>query len=173
MVDESVSTRDPEKADQPTAEAPRGTVVLGVGNLLLSDEGLGVHVANRLMEMDLPPGVEVVEGGVDGLYLIDVVLRAKRLIVVDAVKGGALPGSIYRFGPDEFDAHPDAYTMSMHEIGILEAIRISGLVGDVPETTIIGVEPKSMEPGMELTPEIRSRIPRIIELVLQEVGSAS
>ena len=75
---------------------PKHVVILGVGNLLLSDEGVGVHVANKLMEMDLPAGVEVIEGGTDGFRLMNVVTEADRLIVVDAVKGGSPPGSIYR-----------------------------------------------------------------------------
>ncbi|KPK22748.1 MAG: hypothetical protein AMK69_19195, partial [Nitrospira bacterium SG8_3] len=67
---------------------PKHIVILGVGNLLLSDEGVGVHVARKLMEMDLPAGVEVIEGGTDGFRLMNVVTEADRLIVVDAVKGG-------------------------------------------------------------------------------------
>ncbi len=64
---------------------------------LLSDEGVGVHVANELAKMELPPDVSVVEGGTDGFRLLNVITEADRLIIVDAVKGGAEPGSIYRF----------------------------------------------------------------------------
>ena len=144
-------------------------MVLGVGNLLLSDEGIGVHVVNKLMEMALPPEVEVTEGGIDGLGLMNVVVRADRLIVIDAVKGGGPPGSIYRFGIEDLTTAPHVYKMSVHEIGILEVIRLSGLVGQTPKTTVIGVEPKSLEMGMELSPEIQAKVPRIIELVLDEL----
>jgi len=82
-------------------------VILGVGNLLLSDEGVGVHVANKLMEMDLPAGVEVIEGGTDGFRLMNVVTGADRLIVVDAVKGESPPGSIYRFDINDVPSSPE------------------------------------------------------------------
>jgi hydrogenase maturation protease len=143
-------------------------VILGVGNLLLSDEGVGVHVANKLMEMDLPAGVEVIEGGTDGFRLMNVVTEADCLIVVDAVKGGSPPGSIYRFDIKDAPSSPDAYKTSVHQIGILEVVHLSGLVGQTPETTVIGVEPKSLEMGMELSPEVQEKIPKIIELVLKE-----
>ena len=66
---------------------PPRIVVLGIGNLLLSDEGVGVHVANELMKMNVPPGVSVVEGGTDGFGLLNIITEADRLIVIDAVKG--------------------------------------------------------------------------------------
>lgn len=159
----------PNKCDTPTPNDQKKIVVLGVGNLLLSDEGIGVHVVNKLMEMALPPEVEVTEGGIDGLGLMNVVVRADRLIVIDAVKGGGPPGSIYRFGIEDLTTAPHVYKMSVHEIGILEVIRLSGLVGQTPKTTVIGVEPKSLEMGMELSPEIQAKVPRIIELVLDEL----
>lgn len=144
-------------------------VVLGVGNLLLSDEGVGVHVAHKLMEMDLPAGVEVIEGGTDGFRLMNVVTEAERLIVVDAVKGGSPPGSIYRFDIKDAPSSPDTYKTSVHQIGILEIIHLSELIGQTPETTVIGVEPKSLDMGMTLSPEVEEMIPKIIELILEEV----
>jgi hydrogenase maturation protease len=99
-------------------------------------------------------------------------LRAERLILVDAVKGGGPPGSIYRFTIEDCPPFPDVFKTSVHQISILEVINLSGLVGSVPETTIIGVEPKCLEMGMELSPEIEARIPAVIELVREEVARA-
>ncbi|MBW2020412.1 MAG: HyaD/HybD family hydrogenase maturation endopeptidase [Deltaproteobacteria bacterium] len=155
------------------AAPPKRIVILGVGNMLLSDEGVGVHVANKLMEMSLPPGVEVVEGGTDGFGLMNVVTGADRLIVVDAVKGGAAPGSIYRFDINDAPAYPDMYKTSVHQIGILEVVHLSELIGKTPETTIIGVEPKSLDMGMELSPEVKAKLPKIIELILEEIKRPS
>jgi hydrogenase maturation protease len=149
--------------------SPPKIVILGVGNLLLSDEGVGVHVANELMKMDLPPEVSVVEGGTDGFRLLNVITEADRLIVIDAVKGGADPGSIYRFDIDDVRNCPSGFKTSVHQIGILEVIDLSELIGKKPHTTIIGIEPKSIEMGMELTPEIKSKVPRIIELIFEEL----
>jgi hydrogenase maturation protease len=149
--------------------SPQKIVILGVGNLLLSDEGVGVHVANELTKIDLPPEVSVVEGGTDGFRLLNVITETDRLIVIDAVKGGAEPGSIYRFDIDEVRNCPSGFKTSAHQIGILEVIDLSGLIGKTPHTTVIGIEPKSLEMGMELTPEIKSKIPRIIELIFEEL----
>jgi len=151
---------------------PKRTVILGVGNLLLSDEGVGVHVANRLMEMELPAGVEVIEGGTHGFRLMNIVTEADRLVVVDAVKGGASPGSIYRFDIKDAPSYPAAFTTSAHQVGILEVIHLSELVGRIPETTIIGVEPKSLAMGLELSSEVAEKLPKVIEMVLREVESS-
>jgi hydrogenase maturation protease len=144
-------------------------VILGVGNLLLSDEGVGVHVANELMKMELPPAVTVIEGGTDGFGLLNVITEADRLIVIDAVKGAGAPGSIYRFNIDEIQSCPSGFKTSVHQIGILEVISLSGLIGKTPRTTIIGIEPKSLGIGMELSAEIKAKIPRIIELIKEEL----
>ncbi len=81
---------------------------------MLSDEGVGVHVANELMKMNLPPEVSVVEGGTDGFRLIDIITEADRLILIDAVKGGAASGSIYRFDIDEVQSCPSGFKTSVH-----------------------------------------------------------
>jgi hydrogenase maturation protease len=149
--------------------SPQKIVILGVGNLLLSDEGVGVHVATELMKMDLPQEVSVVEGGTDGFGLLNIITEADRLIVIDTVKGGGAPGSIYRFNIDKVQSCPSGFKMSVHQIGILEVVNLSGLIGKTPHTTVIGIEPKSLDIGMELSPEIKAKIPRIIELVLAEL----
>jgi len=146
-------------------------LILGVGNLLLSDEGVGVHVARKLMEMDFPPQVEVLEGGTDGFALMHVILQTNRLILVDAVRGGGPPGSIYRFEIEDCPPFPDIYKTSVHQISILEVINLSGLIGSTPRTTIIGVEPHCLDMGMDLSPEIQAKIPRVIQLIEEEVAA--
>jgi hydrogenase maturation protease len=121
------------------------------------------------MEMGLPSGVHVVEGGTDGFRLINVVIEADRLIVVDAVKRGGAPGSISRFELKDVLTHPHAHKTSVHQIGILEVVHLSELVGKTPETTIIGVEPKSLDLGMGLSPVVAAILPEIIELISQEI----
>ena len=148
----------------------RKTVILGIGNVLLSDEGIGVHVANELVKRELPPEVSVVEGGTDGFRLLNVITEADRLIIVDAVRGGDKPGTIYRFDINDVKNSPSGFKTSVHQIGILEVIDLSGLIGKTPRTTVIGIEPKSLEMSLELTPEITAKVPRVIELVLEELN---
>ena len=145
---------------------------MGVGNLLLKDEGLGVHVAQMLMDRQFSDDIdlEIIDGGVSSdafLTMGDV----DKLIVVDAVLGGCEPGAVYRFNPDDVKIENEV-ELSVHQWGLIEGIRIMELAGNKPaETVIIGVEPKTVEWGMELTPEIESKIPEIIELVLSEIYS--
>ena len=149
--------------------SPPKIIILGVGNLLLSDEGVGVHVVNELMKMDLSPEVSVVEGGTDGFSLLNIITEADRLIIIDALKGGAPPGSIYRFDIGEVQNCPNGFKTSVHQVGILEVLDLSELIGKTPHTTVIGVEPKCLKMGMELSPEIKTKIPKIIELILDEL----
>jgi hydrogenase maturation protease len=149
--------------------SPPKIIILGVGNLLLSDEGVGVHIANELMKIKLPEGVSVFEGGTDGFLLLNIITGADRLIVIDALKGDAKPGSIYRFDIEEFKNPQSLFRTSIHQIGIMDVLEILKLIGKTPKTTIIGIEPKSLEIGMELSEEVKIKIPRIIELVLEEL----
>jgi hydrogenase maturation protease len=147
------------------------TTILGVGNELLSDEGIGIHTVKELQKRDFPPNIEVLEGGTDGFGLLNIITSTDHLIVIDSLKGGGEPGSIYRFHIDDAPSCPDMFKTSVHQIGILEVINLSSLIGNTPDTVVIGVEPKELKTGMSLSPEIKRRIPRIIELVLKEVDT--
>ena len=146
----------------------RKIAILGVGNVLLKDEGIGIHVVQALRGMPLPDGVEVVDGGTspDLPYLVE---GADKLIVVDAVQVGGEPGSIYRLTPEDVAAQPEAL-MSIHQMGLLESLRAMRLDGGPKEVVIIGVEPKEMGWGLELSPELEERLPQIVQAVLTEVG---
>ena len=146
------------------------TVVLGVGNELFRDEGVGVHAA-RILQTGLstsPSGVEVIDAGTspDIGPLID---GADKLIIVDAVRGGCEPGTVYRFTPQQIVADSGVVT-SVHQMGILENLSLMGLVGGKPEeTVIIGVEPAELESGLELSAKLQERMPKIIKTVLGEI----
>ncbi|MBC8185806.1 HyaD/HybD family hydrogenase maturation endopeptidase [candidate division KSB1 bacterium] len=144
-------------------------LILGVGNELLSDEGIGIHTVKELSKKELPPEVEVMDGGTDGFSLINVIVEADRLILIDCVRGGSKPGTIYKFDIEDAPSCSDKFKTSVHQISILEVIHLSELVGKTPETTVFGVEPKSISTSMELTSDVKAKIPRVIELVLEEV----
>jgi len=153
------------------APPPGGTVVLCIGNVLLSDEGVGVHVAQVLDEEGLPEGVTLVEGGTDGFKLMNVIVEAGRLVVVDCVKGGAEPGTLYRFDIEDAPTSFSGIKTSVHQIGILEVIHVSELIsGRTPRTTFIGCEPASLAMSMELSDTVAEKIPRIVELVREELA---
>lgn len=143
-------------------------VILGVGNLLLGDEGVGVHAAWRLCSMSLHPDIRIVEGGTEGFGLLDVISGAERLIIIDCVKGGGNGGEIYRFSIDDAMCCPDRFKTSVHQIGILEVVHMAEFIAHKPVTTIIGVEPVSIEMSMELSETVSKILPRVIALALEE-----
>jgi hydrogenase maturation protease len=152
-------------------EAKKPVLVLGVGNILLQDEGVGVHVVNELLKLELPDHVEVIDGGTAGFDLVAIVDGREKVIVVDAVMSAEdPPGTIYRMSPENLQPTFRGKT-SIHQFEFLDVLGMTHLTGTVPETVIFGVVPREFEEfGMELTPEIRALVPRLVELVLRELG---
>lgn len=147
----------------------KGTLVLGVGNLLMRDEGTGVHIANRLQDMELPPDVEVVDGGTGGIDLLYQIEGRKKVIIIDVVKANEHPGTLYRFGADDIQVTPKV-PISLHDFDLADMLSLADKLGKRPEdVVIIGIEPKDMGLGFELSPEIEEQIPGIIELVMNEL----
>ena len=147
---------------------PRVTV-LGIGNLLLKDEGVGVHLVQRLAGIVDNAKVNIIDAGTspDLLSLVD--KNTDKLIVVDAVKAGNEPGTIYRFSPDNLDLDSIS-PFSLHEIGVLDSLKIMVLFDRLPDSTvIIGIEPKTIDFGLELSPEIEEKLSEMINLVLKEI----
>jgi hydrogenase maturation protease len=145
-------------------------VIVGVGNVLLKDEGIGVHVARTLQEAGFasPDGdVEVVDGGTSPEAL-DSAEGADKLIIVDAAVGGCEPGTIYRFRPDDVSAEPRLLT-SLHDLSLLDSLRMMQALGNPPrETVIIAVEPAEVDWGLELTPTLRKKLPELVRRVMEE-----
>ena len=90
-------------------------------------------------------------------------------MVIDSLKGGSKPGTIYRFRVEDAPACPDIFKTSIHQVGILEVLDISGLIGKTPQTVVFGIEPKTIAMGMDISPEIKAKIPRLVELLKDEV----
>jgi len=151
---------------------PAKVIVLGMGNLLLKDEGIGVHIAHTLQELP-PPGDTEVEV-IDGATSPDMPLsfkEADKLIVIDAVQAGGEPGAIYRFHPEDVKADNKTLT-SLHQISLLENLWLMERFGQkLKNVVIIGIEPEDMNWGLELSPKLQGRIPQIIQLVLEEISS--
>jgi hydrogenase maturation protease len=161
---------NPEPFDNKSGEQPAPRiVVVGVGNLLLKDEGVGIHAVQRLQEMDVPPEVELIDGGTSP-DIVSYVKADDKLIIVDSAKAGGEPGAIYRFLPDDLAADTETLA-SAHELGVSHNLRLMSLAGNEPrETVIIGIEPKEIDWGTELTGELQQRMPEIIKVILREIG---
>lgn len=146
-------------------------MVMGVGNVLLSDEGLGVQFLNVLSQEPLPDNVELLEGGTAGLELVHLIKEVDYLIIVDAVNANDEPGAIFRFEPEDIRVLPSQFEVSFHQVGILEVLAMANILGTAPKTLIFGIQPKSLEMGLELTPEIQRALPKVKDFVLQEIQS--
>lgn len=143
--------------------------VVGVGNLLLKDEGIGVHTTYALQQIDIPHNVKIVDGGTSPDFPYDL-KEVDKLIIIDAVKTGGQPGTIYRFHPHDMDIESEGI-ISLHELGLEQSLRMMRLMGNEPkETVIIGIEPKEINWGTELSAELQQKIPEIINAVLKEIS---
>ena len=146
----------------------RRTLVLGIGNILLRDEGLGVRVIEAMQAMRLAADIELLDGGTSGADLINEIADREKLIVIDAMSTDAEPGTVFRLGADELleDAKT---TISLHEFGLLDTLMMARHLGCHPKQVVIfGVQPKRVEPGLALSSEVAEVLPRLIELVLAE-----
>ena len=144
-------------------------LILGIGNILLRDEGVGVHVVREMMALKLDDGVEVIDGGTSGADLVDTIADRRKVIVVDAMKVDEPPGTIIRFTDKELMDHPER-SISMHEFGLSETLMMARQLGCAPrEVVIFGVVPAILRPpALELSPQIAALVPKLIKLVLEE-----
>jgi hydrogenase maturation protease len=133
------------------------TLVAGLGNLLLKDDGVGVHAVRELRKI-LPRRILAVEVGtavLDALHLFE---WADRIVALDAMKAGGPPGTLYRFGVD--DVEYQGTRESLHEAGLVAALGF--LEGRRPEIVILGVEPEVIDFGMNLSPSVEAVLPDLI-----------
>jgi hydrogenase maturation protease len=153
----SVTARSfPRKTSGPRRR-PR-ILVAGLGNLLLKDDGVGVH-AVRALQGGVPRGVRAVEVGtavLDALHLLE---WADHVLAIDAMQAGGDPGTIYRFGVE--DVAEAAVKASLHEVDLLAALRFL-TSGHRPEIAVLGVEPETIEAGLDLTPSVQAALPRVV-----------
>ena len=153
---------------QSNERIPR-VVVIGVGNLLMKDEGIGIHVIQYLQGLDLPADVKLVDGGTSP-DIIAYTRTNEKLIIVDAAKAGGEPGAVYRFLPEDLDDDMGDLA-SAHEMGVAPNLKLMEMSGSLPkETVIIGVEPKEVALGLELTDELAARVPAIADVVIKEIN---
>jgi hydrogenase maturation protease len=144
-------------------------LILGIGNILLKDEGVGVHTVNKMMSMALPPDVEVLDGGTRGLDLLSYIEGRKKIIVIDTVTTGDPPGTIYRFR-DESLVVNKPLLRTAHGIDFVDVINTSKMLGSKPdEIVFIGIEPEEISEGLELSPTIEKRVPALIKMVMKEI----
>ncbi|OHD68706.1 MAG: hypothetical protein A2W19_12900 [Spirochaetes bacterium RBG_16_49_21] len=145
----------------------RRVLILGIGNLLKSDDGLGVHIIRYMEEsaVTLPDGVELLDGGTAGFDLLGLIEDYDKIVIVDALKTDDKPGSIYRFTPEH--AVETRSRFSLHEVGIMEVIRVLKIMDRNPEIEFVGIVPENIRDiDINISPAVKESIPRAVEVIL-------
>ena len=144
------------------------TLVIGIGNNLLTDDGAGIHVIDRLNETELPGHVELVDGGTLGFALLEKVESARRLIVVDAAQLDAEPGTVQAFIDEEMDVYlSTCRRSSVHEVNLMDVISAAKFRGLMPERyALVGIQPASVDWGSHPTEVVARGVTEATRIIL-------
>lgn len=147
----------------------KGILIMGIGNYLMADEGIGVHTVRYLEQQTLPPGVTLLDGGTGGFHLLEYFEAYAHIILIDATLDGKAPGTIRLLQPRFASDFPPA--MSTHDIGLKDLVSALQLLGRMPQIHLYVVSIASIqEQGIELTPHIQSVVPQLAAAVLQKAN---
>lgn len=154
-----------------TVQPQESVLVLGIGNLVMSDDAVGVLVAQRLQqEYSFPDFVEIVDGGTLGLDLLPRLENITHLIMIDAVETGNKAGTCVRLCGQELPIALET-KISPHQMGLKDLLAVSGLMGHTPkEMVLIGVQPGSIEMEIGLTAEVEAQLETLISHVITELA---
>lgn len=173
MKDEYPQNPGHEPGDDAVSDAKFRVLVLGVGNDMMGDEGVGVRAVRELSSRyNFPPDVRIMDGGVGGLSLLPTIRDADEVLIIDAVDARARPGSIFMFNSDEIEIADITERLSMHDTGIVDVIRTAALMEESIDATIIGVQPKKMDEfGGGLSRPVEKNLGRVVEIVCDLLAS--
>lgn len=149
---------------------PRSIAIVGVGNTLMQDDGVGVWAVRALAEQYIfPRAVHLIEGGILGLQWLHELQGAQQLLIIDAMKGVGAPGTVYRLNAEQLPKDR-GISMSFHEVGLAEVLSVGALLDWRPSVRILGVQPQEVRsPGLELTPVLRAALPRVVRAAVEEL----
>ena len=143
-------------------------LILGIGNLLMGDEGIGVHVINEVGKAALPPGVECLDGGTGSFLLLEPMQEAEKVILIDATIDGTVVGAIRRLRPRFSAEYPR--TLTAHDIGLKDLLDAFYLMGEkAPDVSLYAVSiPPLRDMTTELSPAVKAVVPKVAEMVWDE-----
>lgn len=147
-------------------------LILGVGNIILSDEAVGVRAVEALISAyDLPLGVQALDGGTSSMEMLDEIANLDLLVVVDALKAGKPQGTLLRLAGDEVPVF-FRQKLSPHQIGLSDVLASLEFAGCRPkDMVVIGVEAENFSLGLEMTPLIAARVPELVTMVVAELAN--
>ena len=144
-------------------------LVLGLGNVLLEDDGVGAAAVSQLLDrFEAPPGVRVLDGGTLGLSLLPYLQSADAVILVDAIRADAAPGTVVRLDGDEVGPAV-ATRLSPHQVGVADLLEGARWLGGYPaHLVLLGLVPASMELAVGLSPQVHASLPALVDRIAQE-----
>ena len=147
-------------------------LILGVGNLLMGDEGIGVHAVRELWKRTLPAHVDVVDGSTAGLEILQLMEGYVRVVIIDAVDAGLEPGTILRFRPKDVTPQDVDLPLSLHQEKVLRVLELADYLGrDLAPVVIYGMQPEAMGWSTELSPAVQARLDSLLDAVEEELSS--
>lgn len=151
---------------------PSGTLVIGIGNNLLGDDGAGIHVIDRLGSKNLPAHVELVDGGTLSFTLLEKVEAAERLIIVDAAQLNAEPGAVQVFADAEMDAYlANGIRPSVHEVNLLDVLTAARLRGRLPpHCALVGIQPRDVAWSSVPSAPVDKAVDEAVAMIVGMVG---
>jgi len=146
-------------------------LILGLGNPLQADDGVGCRVAQALELLELPDNVEVMDGGTPGIGLLNLFEGRQRVILIDAAEMEREPGAVVRFRPEDVSLTGSTQRLSLHRTGVADALSLARTLGlALPEIVVFGVQPARVDWSESLSPAVQAAVPSVIQAVLKEVG---
>lgn len=146
----------------------KNTVIIGIGNILLQDDGVGVHVIKQLENDKSLSTIKLVDGGTSTLDMLGYFLDYKKVVVIDCLRAGLKPGTIYKIKPEDIKSYKKE-NLSIHDVQILDVVEMANMMGKYPEVVIFGIEPEKIAVNLEMTAMIVSKIPEIICNIKEEL----
>ncbi|MBI4684055.1 MAG: HyaD/HybD family hydrogenase maturation endopeptidase [Nitrospirae bacterium] len=145
-------------------------LILGIGNILMMDEGVGVRAVEELeRRFQFSENVELLDGGTSGMELLSYMSNRDYLIIIDAVKSGQLPGTVVRVEGEDVPAR-FMTRISPHQLGLSDLLAAASLTGELPKKMVLfGVEPKTIEMGLMLSDNVKANFDKLLHVVVEEI----
>ncbi|HEB30821.1 hypothetical protein LCGC14_2911480 [marine sediment metagenome] len=144
--------------------------VVGIGNILLGDEGIGVVLVNLLKKNKYTEKIDFIDAGTSFFNVVSGLRNYDKIIIIDTVFSGKAPGTVYRCEINDIEETGISGVLSLHDLGVMQSIKLEKLVGGFPEDIVFfGIEPKSIDLSMELSDEVHEKVEQIIDKIVNEL----
>jgi len=155
---------------RPADDARKTILILGLGNPLQGDDGVGCHVAQALEQLDLD-NVQVMDGGTPGVGLLNLLEGRRRVILIDAAEMGQPPGTVVRFRPEQVALTGSTQRFSLHRSSVADALALARELDlKLPELVVLGVQPAQVGWGESLSPQVQAAFDQVVRAVLDEIS---